>query len=117
MSDKVISLDNRPGPFQMIFQRIMRMVPDRDRSDPQLRRLLAFRLSLDGEDATRAYLMRTIRDAIQENYTGRYAGRTLRSARARLKPTKPKVENDAHRSAQRHRHTAHRADAKSHGRS
>ena len=71
MSDKVISLDNRPGPFQMIFQRIMRMVPDRDRSDPQLRRLLAFRLSLDGEDATRAYLMRTIRDAIQENYTGR----------------------------------------------
>ena len=71
MSDKIISLDNRPGPFQMVFQRVLRMVPDRDRNDPQLRRLLAFRLSVDGEDATRAYLMRTIRGAIQESYTGR----------------------------------------------
>jgi hypothetical protein len=67
MADKVISLDTRPGPFQMAFQRILRMVPDRDRGDLRLRRLLAFRLGVDGEDATRAYLMRTIRDAIQEH--------------------------------------------------
>ena len=78
MSDKIISLDNRPGPFQMVFQRILRMVPDRDRNDPQLRRLLAFRLSVDGEDDTRAYLMRMIRDAIQENYTGRLYERMAR---------------------------------------
>ncbi len=82
MSDKVISLDNRPGPFQMVFQRVLRMVPDRDRDDPQLRRLLAFRLSVDGEDATRAYLMRTIRDAIQENYTGRLYERMVHGAGA-----------------------------------
>ena len=71
MSDKVISLDKRPGPFQMVFQRILRMVPDRDKNDPQLRRLLAFRLSVDGEASTREYLMRAIRDAIQRNHTGR----------------------------------------------
>jgi len=71
MPGKIITLEGRPGPFQMVFQRLMRMVPDRDKNDPQLRRLLAFRLGVDGEATTREYLMRTIRDAIQSNYKGR----------------------------------------------
>lgn len=71
MPGKVIILENRSGPFQMVFQRLMRMVPDRDKNDPQLRRLLAFRLGVDGEASTREYLMRIIRDAIQNNYNGR----------------------------------------------
>lgn len=71
MTRKVITLEDRSGPFQMVFRRLLRMVPDRDRNDRQLQRLLAFRLGVDGEAATREYLMRTSRDAIQSNYKGR----------------------------------------------
>ena len=33
MSDKVISIDENGGPFQKVFQRVMRMVPDRDKDE------------------------------------------------------------------------------------
>ena len=49
MSDKLINLEEQDGPFQDVFQRVMRMVPDRDKNDKNLQRLLAFRLKLDGE--------------------------------------------------------------------
>jgi len=70
MSDKVIAIEERQGPFQMLFQRIMRMVPDKDKQDKNLQRLLAFRLKTDGEAATVEYLMRKIRDLIYCSYTG-----------------------------------------------
>ena len=40
MSDKLIAIEEQDGPFQGVFQRIMRMVPDRDKSDKNLQRLL-----------------------------------------------------------------------------
>ena len=49
MSDKLITLEEQGGPFQAVFQRILRMVPDRDKNDKSLQRLLAFRLKIDGE--------------------------------------------------------------------
>jgi hypothetical protein len=47
------------------------MVPDRDKEDLDLKRLLAFRVRVDGEAVTSEYLMRKIRDMIQCAYKGR----------------------------------------------
>ena len=65
MSDKVISIEERGGPFQSVFQRIMRMVPDRDRKDVRLQRLLAFRLQVGGESAIKEFLIQKIRNYIK----------------------------------------------------
>jgi hypothetical protein len=71
MSDKLIHIEEKDGPFQALFQRIMRMVPDRDKNDKNLQRLLAFRLRIDGEAALSEYLIRKIRETIKCAYTGR----------------------------------------------
>lgn len=69
--DKIISIESVEGPHQLVLQRIWRMVPDRDKNDLDLKRLLAFRVRVDGEAATSEYLMRKIRDMIQCAYKGR----------------------------------------------
>ena len=70
MNEKVIALEELPGPFQAVLKNIMRMVPDRDKDDLNLQRLLAFRLRIDGEAALREYLMVKIRDAVKAAHTG-----------------------------------------------
>lgn len=70
MIGKVIAIEERDGPFKTIFQRTMRMVPERDQGDKNIQRLIAFRLRQDGEAATNEYLIRKIRDMIQCGYTG-----------------------------------------------
>ena len=70
MEDKLIAIEEQSGPFQLVFQRIMRMVPDRDKKDKSLQRLLAFRLKVDGEAALSEYLIRKIRETIKCAYTG-----------------------------------------------
>ena len=70
MSDKLVSIEEQDGPHQLFFQRIMRMVPDRDRNDKKLQRLLAFRLRIDGEAALSEYLIHKIKETIQCAYTG-----------------------------------------------
>ena len=70
MPEKVIAIENRNGPFKMLFQRIMRVVPDKDKNDKNLQRLLAFRLETSGEAATVEYLIRKIRDLIHCSYRG-----------------------------------------------
>jgi len=70
MTDKLIAIEEKDGPFQIVFQRIMRMVPDRDKNDKNLQRLLAFRLKIDGEAALSEYLIRKIREVIKCAYTG-----------------------------------------------
>jgi len=70
MADKIITLEDRPGPYQAVFQRLMRMVPNRDKHDKHLQRLILFRLRVDGEAATSEYLIRKIREVIQCAYTG-----------------------------------------------
>jgi len=70
MPDKLIILEEQSGPFQAVFQRIMRMVPDRDKKDKNLQRLLAFRLKIDGEAVLNEFLIRKIRETIKCAYTG-----------------------------------------------
>ena len=70
MDRKIIAIEEQEGPFQMMFRRIMRMVPDRDKEDKNLQRLLAFRLRQDGEAVISEYLVRKIRDIIQCGYSG-----------------------------------------------
>jgi hypothetical protein len=72
MSDKIISLEDQEGPFQMVFKRVMRMVPERDKEDKKLQRLIAFRLRIDGEAATTVYLIRKINEAIKCAYTSSF---------------------------------------------
>jgi len=69
-SNNLITIEEQDGPFQNVFQRIMRMVPDRDKNDKNLQRLLAFRLRIDGEAALNEYLIRKIRETIKCAYTG-----------------------------------------------
>ena len=70
VTDKIISLEEHEGPFQLIFQRVMRMVPDRDKHDKKLQRLIAFRLKIDGEAAISEYLVKKIKEAIKCAYSG-----------------------------------------------
>ena len=70
MSDKIISIEEDEGPFQMALQRVMRMVPDRDKQDIKLQRLIAFRLRLDGEATLSEYLIKKIKEAIKCAYSG-----------------------------------------------
>ena len=70
MSDKVIAIEELEGPFQFVFRRVMQMIPDRDKDDKNLQRLIAFRLRQDGEAATREYIIRKVREVIQCGYTG-----------------------------------------------
>ena len=72
MPEKVIAIEKLEGPYQNIFLKIMQMVPDRDKNDKKLQRLIAFRLRTDGEAATREYLINKIRDTIQCGYTGSF---------------------------------------------
>jgi hypothetical protein len=70
MADKIISIEEQAGPFQIVFQRVMRMVPDRDKHDKKLQRLIAFRLKVDGEAAISAYLIKKIKETIKCAYSG-----------------------------------------------
>jgi hypothetical protein len=70
MTAKIIAIEQLMGPLRGSFSNIMRMVPDRDRNDVNLQRLLAFRLRIDGEAALKDYLLSRIRDAIQCGYAG-----------------------------------------------
>jgi hypothetical protein len=72
MPDKIIAIEKFEGPYQDIFEKVMRMVPDRDKNDIKVQRLIAFRLRTDGEAATREYLINKIRDSIQCGYTGSF---------------------------------------------
>ncbi len=65
MNHNVISIEGSRRIPRFVLQRVMRMVPDRDKNDRRLQRLLAFRLEHDGEAATCEYLMRHIRNYIR----------------------------------------------------
>ena len=69
MSDKIVSIEEQEGPLQMAFQRVMRMVPERDKQDKKLQRLIAFRLRLDGEATLSEYLIKKIKEAIKCSYS------------------------------------------------
>jgi hypothetical protein len=65
MNQKIITIESRQGAVLFVLQRVMRMVPDRDKDDKRLQRMLVFRLQHDGEAATCEYLIRHIRRYIR----------------------------------------------------
>ena len=70
MTGKIINIENETGPFHSELLRVMKIVPEKDKNDKNLQRLIAFRLKLDGEAKTREYLVGKIEEVIQCNYTG-----------------------------------------------
>ncbi len=71
MTEKIIAIEKGNGPFQAALKKIMTLVPDRDKTDEKLLRLIAFRLKIDGEGPTAEYLTLKIREMVQCGYTGR----------------------------------------------
>ena len=67
---QIIAIEDLKGPFQEEFQQIMKIIPEKDKGDKLLQRLIAFRLKLDGEALTKDYLVNKIEEIIQCNYTG-----------------------------------------------
>ncbi len=70
MAADIINIEERDQALQATLEKVMQMVPEKDRQDPSLQRFIAFRLKLDGETETRAYLVTKIEEIIQCAYTG-----------------------------------------------
>ena len=70
MPGEIVHIEEKEGPYLDILKRVMRMEPEKERKDVILQRLIAFRLRVDGEIATRDYLLDKIREVIQCAYTG-----------------------------------------------
>ena len=70
MPSNIIFPEGIEGPFHDAFIRLMELIPDEQRTEKKLRRLIAFRLKLDGEDPTRAYILKKIEHAAECQYTG-----------------------------------------------
>ena len=71
MPYNVIDLSKLEGPFQDALVRLLEMAPAAQRKDENLKKLVAFRLKLDGEKKTAAYLKSKIRAAGQEGFSGK----------------------------------------------
>jgi hypothetical protein len=63
MTQKIIFPEDMTGEENQAYQRLMALVPDKDQADIKLRRFLAFRMRIDGEEAARAYLIKGIEHA------------------------------------------------------
>jgi hypothetical protein len=70
MTQKVIFPETMYGDGSRSFQRLMDLVPAEDRADIKLKRFLVFRMKIDGEDATRAFLMNGIAHARESAFNG-----------------------------------------------
>ncbi len=89
MDPKLITIEKRTGPFRISFQRVMRMVPDRDKHDKRLQRMLAFRLIHDGEAETTSYLIRNIRHFIRQPDTESFYDFLMDGKNKEFPPTSP----------------------------
>ena len=70
MNADIINIEDRDDALHAILERVMLLVPEKDKQDLNLQRIIAFRLKLDGEPETRAYLVKKIEEIIQCAYTG-----------------------------------------------
>jgi len=70
MTADIITIEDRDDDLHAILERVMLLVPEKDKQDRNLQHIIAFRLKLDGEPETRAYLVKKIEETIQCNYTG-----------------------------------------------
>ena len=70
MTADIINIEDRDDALHAILDRVMLLVPEKDKQDLNLQRIIAFRLKLDGESETRAYLVKKIEETIKCAYTG-----------------------------------------------
>ena len=70
MPSNIIFPEGIEGPLHNPFIHLMDLIPEEQRTDKKLQRLIAFRLKLDGEDPTRAYILKKIEHATECRYTG-----------------------------------------------
>ncbi len=70
MTADIINIEDRDDALHAELERVLLLVPKKDRQDRLLQRIIAFRLKLDGEAETRAYLVNKIEEIIQCAYTG-----------------------------------------------
>jgi hypothetical protein len=70
MTADIINIEDHDDALHAILERVMLMVPEKDKQDINLQRIIAFRLKQDGEPETRAYLVKKIEETIQCAYTG-----------------------------------------------
>jgi len=70
MPSNIIFPEGIEGPLHDAFIRLMELIPEEKRTEEKLQRLLAFRLKLDGEDPTRAYILNKMELAVECQYTG-----------------------------------------------
>jgi hypothetical protein len=71
MPEKIVSLEKRDAALQKDLDRLMQIVPARHQEDGDLRRLIAFRLKIDGFTPTRSYIVRKIREMNACGFSGR----------------------------------------------
>ncbi len=60
MEDKIIRVETQATVDQEALGRLLRLVSERQRDDKRLIRFLAFRLKIDGFDATKMFLSRKL---------------------------------------------------------
>lgn len=70
MGQKVIFPEDMAGEENKAFERLMALVPAGDQVDPKLKRFLAFRMRIDGGEATRAFLLEGIEHARENAFRG-----------------------------------------------
>jgi len=70
MTADIINIEDRDDALHATMERILLLVPEKDKQDLNLQRIIAFRIKLDGEAETRAYLVKKIEETIQCAYTG-----------------------------------------------
>ncbi|CAB5123938.1 hypothetical protein D3OALGA1CA_2765 [Olavius algarvensis associated proteobacterium Delta 3] len=71
MGETVYSIEDVSGPERDDLYKLLLLVPPKQRQDLQLRRLLLFRLRIDGFDRCRTYLVNRTRSADRCGFTGR----------------------------------------------
>lgn len=71
MPEKIVLLEKRDAALRKDLDQLVQIVPARHQEDGDLRRLIAFRLKLDGFPATRSYIVRKIREMNACGFSGR----------------------------------------------
>jgi hypothetical protein len=70
MTGEIIDLEDINEAARVDLKKLLLLIPPEQREDLELKRLLLFRLQLDGLHSTRAYLVEKTREADRCGYTG-----------------------------------------------
>lgn len=72
MAENIILPESLVGSDKLALERLMALLPPRDRSDLKLIRFLIFRMKIDGEKVTRGYILRKLEDIQRKGFDGSF---------------------------------------------